>query len=291
MVSIGARAGLGRKLAKGGGGGYTGSDIWIKGFREGTTEVRWLDELDDFAMYMEHYDAAFGPKGFYGCAGWELVEKANGEVEVIEHPERCMGCQSQSEKVRGRTLRYAGNAMDKDRRHQIFKIGNNLHTDFDQRYQRTGTITDRNFFIKRVGSGMQNTKYSFDIGDPYKLDGPVPNPVNIYELLKNQYLENFPDGTEPALDDADPRPEESTPPPTTKKAPAGADSQAQSTPSAATKRAAPAPAEHPVESNGRPDFAVMETEDIRAWLKSQDKEFPPRAPRARLIAIANDIPF
>lgn len=252
-----------------------GGDVWVKGFKDPQTLIRWMEEADDFEVYMEHFKRNLGTNGsFFFCNGYHLEEGR----PPYKNKDECEGCMDEDSKVQRTSLKFAGNALDVDGRLQVYKIGSQLHEKLSARQQRTGTITDRDMVVLRNGTGLE-TNYDIDVEDPSPL-GEAPEKLhNIESLLHEAYRETFPDS--PTLEMGN-------------VAGGAAPKQKVAETKRATKTTVTDP---PGEKSGpqeRPDFGAMETDEIKSWLDDNGVEFAPRAPRAKLIILATakaeDIP-
>ncbi len=150
---------------------YSGDDVWIKGFKEGSTRVRFLQPTGSFVTYREHYSE--GP-GYFPCS---------------EDTVTCPGCNDSSEKVQKRNRRYAVNCLGESGRVDVHKMGSRLYKTLKAREQRLETIMDRDYTIVRSGKAL-DTQYDLDPGDKYPLDDADSLELHdIGAILEQKYRE------------------------------------------------------------------------------------------------------
>ncbi len=125
---------------------------YLRNFREGDNEVRFIDEVDDWISFSEHYSA--DGKSF-PCT----LDKQS-----------CPGCTSEIEKVQRASRKYAtnvklvGNGMVLP-----FRIPMSLAKKLFNRAERNGTITNRDYIVMREGKGL-DTEYDLEQGDRGEVD-------------------------------------------------------------------------------------------------------------------------
>lgn len=250
-------------------------EVWIKGFKDGETRVRFLQPTDQWSTYAEHYN-----------------EDTKTGFPCTEDKETCVGCTDESEKTRKRSRRYAVNALDEQGRLNVYRLGTKLHRTLQGREQRLGTIMDRDYTIVRSGKGL-DTQYDVDPEKKYRLDRPVTEIHNITRIVRDKYAKTYEDYNGepwPQLEEAYaqmgleigsdyemvPAPvNEWTNPEGGSPAPAGEDEPTASM----TKKG-------PDKIPDRPDPASLETAQLKLWLAKQEIEFTPTWPRARLVKVA-----
>jgi len=124
-----------RKSSKSGGGSG-----FIKYISADGVTVRFLTEPDEWWGYEEHYDEA--AQRAYPCTEGD-----------------CPGCKAG---VRG-TMRYLAPAVNReDDGVLILKIPKTLASDMVSKYDRRKTITDRDYFLYKEGTGKNDTRYKVD---------------------------------------------------------------------------------------------------------------------------------
>jgi hypothetical protein len=130
--------------------GGSGGDF-MKYLRAGDNTIHVLDEPDQWKYYWEH----FNPDGYpYPC---NSDDRAN-----------CPGCQSDNERVSKASRRVAFNAWDGEYVN-IWKIPKTVADKLKMRYDRIGTITDRDYLI---------TQYKKDNGFfDYEVEGQEKSEV------------------------------------------------------------------------------------------------------------------
>lgn len=130
---------------------------YLRNFREGDTTVRFIEEIDEWIEFYEHY--TLEGKGF-PCTG---------------DRKSCPGCTSEVEKVAKASRKYATN-LELVSNHAVlpFRIPASLSKKLFNRAERNGTITNRDYVIMREGKGL-DTEYDVEQDDKYE--------VNLRELL------------------------------------------------------------------------------------------------------------
>lgn len=126
----------------------TGGEVYLRNFKKGDTEVRFLEEIEDWIQFREHYTRE--GKSF-PCTG---------------DRKECPGCTSSDEAVQRSSNRYVANAvLTKNGAVFAFKMGKTLVDRLATRSERNnGTITSRNYTIIRTGDGL-DTEYDVEQGD------------------------------------------------------------------------------------------------------------------------------
>ena len=149
------------------------SGVWINAFKSGETVVRFVDEIDSWTQFTEHYNSD---------GHWYPCTKDN----------TCTGCSSDSEKERKKSTKYATNVyLTKTGDVRAYKIPVTLANALERRAERNnGTITNRDYAILKSGSGMETTydvdqeqKYDLDINDLRKQG------ADIEDLLRERFEE------------------------------------------------------------------------------------------------------
>lgn len=287
-----------------------GGGEWIRYFRDEETQIRIIPA------------EAVNRQGrtVYGTAAWPQ-EYEHFDISIptsfpCTEEDDCIGCTSDSKEVRDKKRRIYFHALDAEGAPRIYRMGPQLYNRLKMKEQRALSkdpknlqpLSDRDYIILRTGQKL-NTEYDAEPGEAYEVDFPEELP-DIAEALQSAYddaveaSENFADEDleeeeEPirartSKKRASPEPEEA---PRKKKIARtkvvqDEDEEEEEAP-APRKRAAkknePAPEE---ESEGLGDNPTEEemhgasTADLRDYLTRFEIEFPPRAPRRRLIEIA-----
>lgn len=158
MVTFGKKFDRNDALGAGGGDDAAPAKISIWGFRDGTTTVRFLEEIDDWTPYWEHYDQ--GKKKYFPCPGREV----------------CPVCTDPDNDSRA-SKRYLVNALvqSSDNKNvkagyvNLYKIPGSLIEKILRRSDKYGTLTDRDYEVIRSGSGL-NTEYDLETSDRDEVD-------------------------------------------------------------------------------------------------------------------------
>lgn len=245
-------------------------EVWIKGFKDGSTRIRFVQPTETFHAYKEHYDDGVG---FFPCI-WP------GDVAD------CVGCNDASEKVRMRVHKYAFNALDQNGRLSVYKIGSRLYRTLQNREQRllaTGDqLMSRDYEIIRSGKGLE-TDYYPEPGEKYEVKLPKPEELhNVKQILNEKYASTAAAYGEPLPDQPNTTPAAE---------PATEPIKVDKTEESGTDTPLEAKIEEKVEGNG---FGTMTTPKLKEWLTEHKIEFPPGAPRSRLIKLAElaaEVPY
>lgn len=132
--------------------GGSGGDF-IRYLKDGDTTFRIMQEPDDWTYYWEH----FSPMGFsFPCS----------------NEEDCYGCVSEIEKMKKANRRIAFNVIQGYNGVDyvnVYKVGTTVAEKLKNRFNRFGTVTDRDYTITRIKTG---DRYDFD------LDGGPQSPVD-----------------------------------------------------------------------------------------------------------------
>ena len=79
-------------------------EVWIRGFKDPSTRLRFVQPVDDWTTYREHFEES---AGYFGCS----------------EERDCVGCNDPSERTRQRPRRYAFNAYDERGRLTVSRSG------------------------------------------------------------------------------------------------------------------------------------------------------------------------
>jgi hypothetical protein len=144
--------------------GGVGGDF-IRYLKDGDTTFRILQEPDDWKYWWEH----FSPAGFsFPCAN-----------EDGEHPDDCPGCTSDNEKMSKVNRKIGFNVLASWNGQEYvnaFKVGPTVGDKLKNRFNRFGTVTDRDYTITRYKTS--GDRWDFDV------EGGVQSPIDLahYEL-------------------------------------------------------------------------------------------------------------
>lgn len=262
--------------------------FWMKTFRDPETKVRflWDDPENNWIEYREHFDRT--AKMSYPCA------RAEGA-------ETCIGCDHPEEAVQKAGSKWAFPVLDDRDYVQVYKIGVKFWKALIGQHRLFGTLTDRDYAVMKMGEDFNEITYqAVPVSQPFERTPQIAIP-DIGELLKAKYVEAMAvygyDDTDDAAEAA-PAPQQTPAVPHEDPAvvsqvaemeeqgilPARRDDPASRLLAEGQNRAASKGAEPSgVEPDEVPDFNVMATADIKAWLAQRNVEFPANAPRSRLI--------
>lgn len=149
---------------------------WIKGWKSGETKVWFLEELNDWTTYYEHFNQS--KQRFYPCTG---------------DKENCPGCTSDVEDERSASKRYlvncrVGSYVD------LYKIPASLIDSITRAADRdSGSLMKRPFLVIKTGKGKNGTNYDFDREEresyPGELDEDLGKIQDHQEALRAAYEE------------------------------------------------------------------------------------------------------
>lgn len=166
-----------RESAEGGGeGSVSTASIW--NFQAGSTIVRFLDDLEDWTEYWEHYDRGAGKNGaFFPCTG----DRAS-----------CPGCVNGMDS----SHKWLVNAyvIDCDAEKggkgytNLYKFPKSLMAKVMRHFDRIGTLKDHDFEIIRTGTG-KDTEYDMERGEKtdFDFDTRAPHMLDHEETLQAVY--------------------------------------------------------------------------------------------------------
>lgn len=170
--------------AESGGGG---NGKYIRSFRDQETNLRFLDELDTWYAYWEHFDQ--GKSRSFPCT---------------RDRNTCPGCTSENERTASAAKRYLVNAIREFKGKEyvdLFKVPVSLMEAINRRNDQDGSITARNYTIVKMGKGT-DTKYMLEWDDKSRIDFDkyAADKQDFEEALMNAYVEVWgpPDLAEPA---------------------------------------------------------------------------------------------
>lgn len=151
------------------------SDRWIKYFKNGDTEVVFLDDLDEWTGYWEHFDPTV--QRSYPCTN---------------NKNSCPGCTSDNERTAKASKRYLVNCIV-DGYVDLYKIPSSLINRAKRLRDKYETLTNHSFVITRVGTGMSNTEYDMDAEDAVRIKrADYEDKVQDHEeALRQAYIEVF----------------------------------------------------------------------------------------------------
>lgn len=168
-MAIGQKMGSIQKLKKSLAKGASNS-AWIKYIpKNSSMNVRFIQEPEEWVNYAEHWDA--GMRKSYPCTG----------------EASCPGCQNGSRK----TYRYLTNAVDTDSDRVIpLQLPKDLANRLVVRYERNGTMIDRDYELSRAGEGT-DTVYDLESGPASKRNLTKYTPLDLLKVLQDAYDEVF----------------------------------------------------------------------------------------------------
>lgn len=151
-----------------------GSGKWIKAFKEGETRMRFLQEMEDWVVYYEHYN----PMGTaFPCTGDRST---------------CPGCTSSNERMKQASRKTAAVALV-GQYVDVYKLPVKLVNRLSIRAERNGgTVTDRDYLVTRIGKD-KDTEYDLESGNAAPVDISAYELPDIEKMLETSFRENWPD--------------------------------------------------------------------------------------------------
>lgn len=121
------------------------SGKFIKYFQKGDKTLRFLEEMDDWTEFYDHYSQSL--RRSYPCTG---------------NRSTCPGCNSDDERERKASLRLLVNALDPETGYvDLWKVPISLEDPMERFVEKFGTITDRHYTV---------TQYKDSKGVSYGID-------------------------------------------------------------------------------------------------------------------------
>lgn len=173
---MGSLKALKKSMAKGG-----SNSAWIKYVpKNGTMNVRFIEEPEHWVNYIEHFDST--ARKSFPC---------NGETS-------CPGCMAGERK----TPRYLTNAVDLDTDRVIpLQLPKDLANRLVVKYEKNGTLIDRDYELSRTGEGL-DTVYDFDWSPPKNRNLSKYQTLDLLKVLDDSFNDLFGGDTEDDEDDA-----------------------------------------------------------------------------------------
>jgi hypothetical protein len=130
--------------------------------KEGELRVRFLTEPNEWFNYFEHYDPV---NKFYPCS------------------DDCPGCDAGDNP----SQRFLANVVDIESNKVIAVVlPKTLVEAILKRYQRRGTLIDRDYTLMREGTGREDTTYDVEAEEPTRMVLSRYKPLNLKALLEQQ---------------------------------------------------------------------------------------------------------
>lgn len=152
-------------LQKGASGG-SGSQ-WIKYVpRDGSLNVRFVEDPEEWFLYYEHYDKI-----------------AKRSFPCTTERDSCPGCVGGMDS----STRYLANALDVDENKVIpLQMPKTLVNRLIVRYEKRGTLLDVDYELMRSGSG-KDTMYDLETGSTAKRRMDQHEPLDLIKILEESY--------------------------------------------------------------------------------------------------------
>jgi len=143
---------------------------YLRNFRDGDNVVRFIDEVDEWIAYKEHFNAN---KQGYPCS----------------QDSQCPGCNADTEDERKASRKYATNVYLPSVKLVLpYRVPITLAKKMFTRSERNGTITNRDWVVIRSGKGF-DTEYDVEQDEKYALDLNVlrGEALDIEEVFEAMY--------------------------------------------------------------------------------------------------------
>lgn len=159
-----------------------GDGKFIRYFKDGDTTLRILQEPDEWIEYWEHYN----PGGYpFPCDG--------------DNRDTCPGCTSKNEKMNRASKKYVFYALQayngKDYVN-AWKVTPTLNEQLRNRFNRLGTLTDRDYTITKFEGTNGKTGYDLEGGQQGVVDTSEMDFPDIEELLTAAWEQAWGDGAD-----------------------------------------------------------------------------------------------
>jgi hypothetical protein len=145
------------------------SKPFIRNLKKGETRVRFLQEINDWIQFREHFSTA------------------NRSFPCTKEPD-CPGCTSPNEAVSRWSRKYAVNVLLVGTGQVgVIKIPVTLKNRMDTRSERNGnTVLERDFTLIRSGDGL-STEYDVEQEEKYAVDMTQYELFDIEQMLADQF--------------------------------------------------------------------------------------------------------
>lgn len=164
--SAGSMAALKKQLKKSSGGGKS-AITWISK-EPGSMVVRFLEEPDSFIRYEDAWSDAKRTSFPY----------ADGMVEGIDFTRK--------------SWKYLANALDVENDKVVaLQLNTTIVNRLVIKYEKYGTITDRDYEIARYGEGRDGTEWDVSPESTQKRNLSKYTPLDLHQVLKDRYDEVF----------------------------------------------------------------------------------------------------
>lgn len=161
-------------------------EVWVKYIpSDGKMVVRFLTAPDEWFQYFEHWNNSVG--SYFACLG-----------------DGCPGCAAPTDRESRTSKRFLANVLDVEQGRVIpLKLPVTLADRLYTRYERYESMTDRDYTLWRVGTGL-NTDYDLDVGAPDALDVSRYSDQHhdLQKILEDQFTSAFDKDPEEAKADA-----------------------------------------------------------------------------------------
>ena len=158
----------------------TSSSGFMKYFKDGDTTFRVIQPSNEWVSYWEH----FNPNGFpFPCTGDKKT---------------CPGCTSKNEKMNRASKKVAIQVLEGEYVN-VYKFPKTVAEKLENRENRLGTITDRDYTISRYKNG-DRTDYDIESGDrtPIDIEALRDQWNDVEQMLQDAYDEAWGDSAKAA---------------------------------------------------------------------------------------------
>jgi hypothetical protein len=155
----------------------SGDGMYLRGFKDGETKVRFLQETDDWIVFREHYN------------------KERRAFPCTEDRNSCPGCTSDDDEISRSSRKYAAHVqVIKGNYAAPYRIPVTLAKRMFARAERNdGVTTDRDYAIIRSGKGLE-TDYDVDPEEKYEVNTKalLEGAQDVHTILERMFEENAP---------------------------------------------------------------------------------------------------
>lgn len=169
----------------------SGGGTWVKSIpKDEELKVRFLTEPSEWFKYEEHY---IEDVNYFPCTG-----------------DDCPGCAAMKKDKKARSSRrYLANALDVENERVVpLKLPATLANRLVSRFERYGTLMDRDYVLIREGSGT-NTVYDADTEPKSKRAVSKYDLLDLEKVLVEQFEDAFGEDGDDDSDDGDDEPKRS----------------------------------------------------------------------------------
>lgn len=148
----------------------TGGGNWMKYMKDGDTTYRVLQEPTEWVYWWEH----FAGKISFPCTN---------------DRDNCPGCQNDNESVAKANRKVSFNVLEDGQYVNVYKVPPLLADKLKLRFDRIGTLTDREYTITRYKTAGDKTEYDVEGNSPKEINLSKYELKDIEKMLSDAYDE------------------------------------------------------------------------------------------------------